>query len=297
MNERQSQDPDARAAGSQRDELRSRLHGMWSAVAEGWSEHADFIDDRGELVTERMLDLAAPAAGDHVLELACGPGGVGLAAAARVGAGGRVVLSDVAAEMTAIAARRAQAIGLDNVETRELDLDAIDQPDAEFDVVFCREGLMFATDHLGAAREIRRVLRPGGRFALAAWGPRERNPWLGILMDSVSAEFGAPIPPPGIPGPFALSEADRLTTVLGDAEFVDVSVTELEVPMRAASFGEWWTRTLALAGPLAKIVESQPADVVESIRARAREASAAYATADGFDFPGVTLLGSARRPG
>src|SRR5215211_3139627 len=187
---------------------------MWASVATGWAEHADFVDVRGQALTDRLLDLAAPQSGDRVLELACGPGGLGLAAAERVAPGGEVVLSDIASEMTQIAAKRAEALGLDNVTTVVLDIESIDQPDAAYDVVLCREGLMFAVDHGQAAREIRRVLRPGGRVALAVWGPRERNPWLGTVLDAVSAHVGAPIPPPGMPGPFSLSDAGELEALL-----------------------------------------------------------------------------------
>ena len=95
------------------------------------------------------------------------------------------------------------------------------------------------------------MLRPGGRVAIAVWGPRERNPWLGVVFDAVSAQIGAPVPPPGIPGPFSLDDADaarpRLLATPGSA---DVVVGELPVPLRAASFDEWWARTTALAGPL-----------------------------------------------
>lgn len=105
-----------------------------------------------------------------MLELACGAGGLGIAAAER---GHEVVLSDVAPEMTAIAAGRASGLP---VSTLVLDLDRIDQPDGSFDAVLCREGLMFAADHAGAAREIARVLAPGGRVAIAVWAARERNP-------------------------------------------------------------------------------------------------------------------------
>ncbi|MDX6566717.1 MAG: hypothetical protein QOE10_2379, partial [Gaiellales bacterium] len=63
------------------ERLRARVHGMWAAVATSWSEHASYVDARGAGVTARMLELAAPAAGERVLELACGPAGVGLAAA------------------------------------------------------------------------------------------------------------------------------------------------------------------------------------------------------------------------
>ena len=190
---------------------------MWGAVAHGWAEHAAWADARGAAVAEAMLELASLTPGDRVLELACGPGGAGLAAARRVAPGGEVVLSDVAAEMTAIAAARAEALGLSNVSTRDLDLERVDEPDHSYDAVLCREGLMFALEPDRGAREIRRILRPGGRVALTVWGPRDRNPWLGVVFDAVSAQLGTPIPPLGIPGPFSLADADCLAGLLSDA--------------------------------------------------------------------------------
>jgi SAM-dependent methyltransferase len=277
-------------------ELRGHLHGMWAAVAGPWADHAAFIDERSAELTARMLELSAPQPGERVLELACGPAGLGLEAARLVAPDGDVVLSDVAAAMTAIAAARAEAAGLGNVSTRELDLEEIAEPDGAYDVVLCREGLMFATDPSRAAGEIRRVLRPGGRAAIAVWGPRERNPWLGSVLDAVGAQLGAPMPPPGIPGPFALSDAARLGELLEGAGLSDVTVDEFPVPLRAASFEDWWARTSALAGPLAKVLGSLPEEARQAIRARVQEAVAPYETpGDGLDFPGVTLLATARR--
>ena len=216
------------------------------------------------------------------------------AAAERVAPGGEFVLSDIASEMTQIAAKRAEALGLDNVTTVVLDIESIDQPDAAYDVVLCREGLMFAVDHGQAAREIRRVLRPGGRVALAVWGPRERNPWLGAVLDSVSAQVGAPVPPPGIPGPFALDDAAVLETLLSDEGLADVSVGEVPVPLHVASFEEWWSRTIALAGPISKMLALLPEDAARALEARARKAVKPYETAGGLEFPGVSLVASAR---
>jgi enediyne biosynthesis protein CalE5 len=278
-----------------RDELRARLHGMWSAVAGGWAQHADYVDARAAGATEKLLALVELGTGDRVLELACGPGGLGLAVAPRV-APGEVVMSDVAPEMTAIAATRAEALGLTNVSTRDLDLEQIDEPDASFDVVLCREGLMFAADPARALREIARVLRPGGRVALAVWGPRERNPWLGLVMDAVSAQLGKPVPPPGVPGPFSLDDAGRLVTLLTEAKLGSVTVDELAVPLRASSFEDWWTRTSALAGPLATMLAALPDEAAQALRARARAAIRDYETPDGIELPGVTLVAGARRP-
>ena len=273
------------------------LHDMWASVAGSWGEHAAYVDARAERLTSAMLERSAPQPGDRVLELACGPGGLGLAAARLVAPGGHVVLSDVVAEMTSIAAARAESLGLDNVSTSVLDLDRIDQPDASYDVVLCREGLMFALDPAGAVREIGRVLRPGGRVAIAVWGPRARNPWLGSVLDAVSDHLGMPVPPPGIPGPFSLDDADALAALFGGDRFEAVVVDEVSTPMQVGSFEEWWSRTLSLAGPLTTMLAALPDDAVRAIRARAEAAVGAYETPSGFEFPGVSLLASGRRAG
>lgn len=277
------------------DERRERLHAMWASVAGAWAEHADYVDVRGAAVAEAMLDVAAVRAGERVVELACGPGGVGLAAARRVGPGGEVVVSDVAREMTAIASARARALGLANVSARALDLERIDEPDGSYDVALCREGLMFAPDPARATREILRVLRSGGRVAVTVWGPPERNPWLGLVLDAVGAQTGAPVPPPGVPGPFSLAGPGRVEGLLRDAGFADVAVGELPVPVRVASFDEWWARTTALAGPLARVLASLPDGAVEAVRTRLRGAVEPYEGPAGIEIPGLTLLASGRR--
>ena len=274
--------------------MRAHLHGQWTAVAPGWAAHADYLDARGAEVAERMIAVAGLAPGDRVLELACGPGGVGLAAAPRV-APGEVVMSDVAPGMTAIAAERAARRGLANVRVRERDLERIDEPDAAFDVVLCREGLMLVPEPARAAREIHRVLRPGGRVALTVWGPRARNPWLGLVFDAVGEQLGMPIPPPGAPGPFSLGDAGRVAALLRDAGLAEVSVTELPVPLRAASFEEWWTRTIALAGPLAARLASIPEAGRRALEERLRAAAAPFRSGEGLELPGVCLLATGRR--
>lgn len=271
--------------------VRAELHGMWASVAEAWDENAAFVDARGAHITARMVELARPHAGDRVLELACGAGGPGLESATLVAPDGEVVVSDVVTEMTAIAARRAAERGLANVTARVLDLEAIDEPDASYDVVHCREGLMLVPEPEQGAREIRRVLRPDGRAVVSVWGPRERNPWLALVFDAVAAQLGTPVPPPGRPHPFSLDDAGRLGRLLTDAGLANIVVEEVETPYRAASVDEWWARTAALAGPLARRLAALPAGAAAALRARATEAAEPYATADGLELPGVCLIG------
>lgn len=274
--------------GANADGLRAQLHGMWDSVAAGWAEHASFVNARGAALTRELLDLTRPAGGERVLELAAGAGDVGIAAARLVGPEGEVVISDVSGEMVAIARDRARETG--NVTTRVLDLEAIAERDESFDVVLCREGLMLVPEPRLAAREIHRVLRPGGRLALAVWGPRERNPWLAVVFDSVSAQLAVPTPPPGIPGPFSLDDPDVLEATLRGGGFAELQIHEVPAPYRATSAEEWWGRTAALAGPLAQKLAALPEPVADELRARAFGAIGAYETGTGLEIPGVSLV-------
>ena len=206
------------------------------------------------------------------------------------------MISDVAPEMTAIAAARAARAGLDNVSTRELDLERIDEPDGSYDVVLCREGLMLVPDPARAAREI------GASCArAAAWRSRSGGR---ASATRGSASCSTPSAPrsarrcrrPASPGPSRSRTPAGWRALLSDAGLADVAVGEQAAPLRAPSFEEWWTRTSALAGPLAKLLAALPEEAAAQIRANAREASARYETADGLEFPGLTLVASGRNP-
>jgi ubiquinone/menaquinone biosynthesis C-methylase UbiE len=261
---------------------------MWNAVAEHWGNHAAYIDAKGEGLNKVLLDNAAIRATDQVLELACGAGGLGMDAAAYAG---HVVITDVAEAMVAIAADRLSMRRIANATTAVRDIEDIAEPNATFDAVICREGFMFAVDPSAAFAEAQRVLRPGGRLSAAVWGPRERNPWLGLVMDAVSAQLDRPMPPPGMPGPFALSDATQLIALVRAAGFHDVEVTECDVPTRSPSFDDWYARTTALAGPLTNVLAMLDADATAELAARVRELVTPYEQSDGsLEFPGVSLV-------
>jgi hypothetical protein len=102
------------------------------------------------------------------------------------------------------------------------------------------------------------------------------------------------VPPPGVPGPFSVADSEQLARLFSDPTLADVVVSERSAPLRAGSFDEWWQRTCALAGPLAKVLASLPEEAARGLRARAREAVGAYETPAGIELPGVTLIASGR---
>jgi SAM-dependent methyltransferase len=268
---------------------------MWNGAASGWERNADAIDAHLAAATATLLDAARVQDGSAVLDVAAGPGGAGLAAAARVGPSGRVVLADVAPAMVEAAARRSEGMG--NVAVLVCDELDIDAPDGGFDAVLCRHGLMFVPEPADAVREAARVLRGGGRYATMTWDARAGNPWLGLVLDSVGEQFGVPFPPPGIPGPFSLDTPDRLAQVLAEGGLGDVDVVRVAAPMTLPSLEAWWARVPELAGPLAMALAGMEAEVRDAIRDRALAAGAAAARADGdgVRFDGSVLIGSGRR--
>jgi hypothetical protein len=114
------------------------------------------------------------------------------------------------------------------------------------------------------------------RSARNSAGPRHRP------ACQARSPWRVPTRSPGYFGPLTLSE---------------VVVSELSVPLRTASFEEWWTRTTALAGPLTTIIVQLPHHAVEGLRARAQEAIGPYTTQTGLEFPGVAMLAAAPRKG
>jgi SAM-dependent methyltransferase len=268
---------------------------MWDRAAPHWERQALFVDEQLAAATEALLDAAGIGAGDDVIEVAAGPGGVALAALERVGPDGSVTISDVAEGMVDVARRRLGERA--NVRFLVCDQASIPLADASSDAVISRHGLMFADDPVAAVGEAVRVLRPEGRFAAMTWARRADNPWLGIVLDSVGEQFGMPFPPPGIAGPFALDAPEELAGVLERGGLRDVVVSVADTPIPAASLDAWWERVPQLAGPLGAMLEAMDPETRDAIRDRAlaNARSVARPAGDGISLGGCSLVAAGRR--
>jgi SAM-dependent methyltransferase len=266
----------------------------WEEAASGWTRQQAAMREFSAPVSHWMIDAILPQPGERVLELAAGLGETGMLAAELVAPMGGVIVSDQAEAMLGGARERAVAQGLSNVEFRVLNAEWIDLPVASIDAVLCRWGYMLMADPLAALTDTRRVLRPGGRIALAVWDSVEHNPWA-LLPAQVLSERGLGTPSsPGTPGPFALGDGDRVVELLEQAGFAEIRLQTLELHRRHPSFEELWDSTLDLSRVFHDAVLGNPEPEIAEIHAALADLFMPYTAADGsLDIPGRTLVASA----
>lgn len=258
------------------DDPRDVLLDAWQEASTGWGRQADGVRDAAMPVSLWMLDHAGLLPGQTVLELAAGPGDTGFLAAERIKPGGRLISSDAVSGMLDVARDRAQELGVDNVEFKQLQLEWIDLPTASVDVILIKWALMLLLDPAAALRECRRVLKPGGRLLLAVWDAPELNQWATIPQRAL-VELGHVEPPAaGGPGMFALADHARLRGLLEDAGLFDIGVEPVAMPRRYPSLTSWIGETVDLSRTFRTAWTELSDEQRRALRARIAELAADY---------------------
>lgn len=269
----------------------------WSAVAAGWERQRPLFWEATRIVSERLVDLLDPTPGETILDLAAGPGDTGFLALPRVRPGGKLLTTDGAPEMLEAARRRAAelALGDGEVSFAVEDAVALSLGDASVDGVLCRWGLMLLADMGAGASEIARVLRPGGRAAIAVWADPAENDWMTAPGRS-AVELGlVERPDPESPGPFRLSPEGSLRSLLEGAG-LEVDVVE-DVPLtwRAPTLRDWWDVARDTSRSLALILGRITPAEAEAVRAGAERKLERYVEPDGtLAVPGLARVALAR---
>ena len=211
---------------------------QWQNAAAAWHRWTPTLDAWLGPVTEAMLDVAKLKVGDRVLDLGAGAGEPSLSAAQRVGPSGYVVATDISSNILEFAAQAARARGLTNLETRVMDGEKPDLPDATFDVVLSRLGLIYFPDREGALRSAHRMLKSGGSVVLAGFSTPEQNRFFSIPISVIRRRARLAPPAPGLPGPFSLGAPRMMEDSLRRAGFADSTATAVRTPLRLASAAE-----------------------------------------------------------
>ncbi len=273
---------------------RGEMLARWQRAATGWGKRADRVRQYGLPVSMWMIEHANLQPGQRVLELAAGPGDTGFLAAELIEPGGTLVSSDASDAMLELARRRAQTFGVRNVEFANLQLEWIDLPAAGVDAALCRWGVMLCVDPPAAVKEIRRILRPGGRVALAVWDLPERNPWATIPSRTL-IELGHSTPPdPSAPSMFALSEPGRLEALFEEAGFAEIEVDAVELDRTYEGVGALLEETHDLSMMFADVYDGLDDGGRREVAKTMASLAEPYMQADGaLLLPGRSRVGAA----
>ena len=220
----------------------------WDMVAEGYAETTMKLFSS---YIERALDLMDIRPGEHLADIACGPGTLSLAAAAR---GATVEALDFSPAMVGLLRNSIALRGLRGIAVTEGDGQNLPYAGATFDAAFSMFGLMFFPDRPRGHAELFRVLKPGGRVCVASWAPVDQSSLMVALYSAIQA-INPDMPNPE-PDMASLENPDVLKAELGAAGFGDVAVRRVSDSTEVTSAEAFWADMVRGAAPLRLLQES-----------------------------------------
>ena len=272
------------------DDYRHAIYEIAEAIAPTWERRRAEVEELSTPFREWMLRALGPQEGDTVLELAAGVGDTGFEAAAIVGETGRLMTTDVSPAMLEAARRRGAELGVANAGYRVMDAERIALDDNSVDGVLCRFGYMLMADPATALAETRRVLRPGGRLALAVWGTAEQNPFFVTIAVSLVQRGHLPLPePPPAPGPFSMASSERTEGLLRRAGFAEVRTEEVAGRFVASDADEYLSVIADTAGPIGLTLRGLAEPDRAAVNADVENSLRRFAADGGYELPCLAL--------
>lgn len=269
---------------------------QWSESAPYWEKHRETICKMFAPVTQALIEDAAITSRRAVLDVAMGPGEPALTIAEVVGPEGNVVGTDAVPAMVEAARREAHRRKLHDVSFEVAFADNLPFPADTFDAVVSRFGVMFFPSPFDSVREMLRVLKPGGRIAMAVWHYAERNPFHYTVAQVVERYADSPPPVPDSPDAFRFAKPGDLLAILSKAGATATRERLLQFSIRASiSVQDFWTlrseMSEKLRTKLARLSEPQLGELKREVI----EALNAYASEGVITFPAEILIVSGGR--
>ncbi|HMS35033.1 MAG TPA: class I SAM-dependent methyltransferase [Ignavibacteria bacterium] len=221
----------------------------WNKFSSGWKKWDELFMDFLKPMGDEIISMLDPKDTDIILDVASGTGEPGLTIANKLKFG-KVVVTDLAEEMLEIALENAQRRGISNIEIFPCDVSEMPFSNNTFDAISCRFGFMFFPDMLLAAKEMARVLKPGGRIATSVWNVPEKNFWITAILGTINKNMELPPPPPGAPGMFRCAEEGLISDIFHQAGLKNISVKEVAGKMNCRTADVYWNSMTEVAAPV-----------------------------------------------
>lgn len=199
---------------------------FWEEVAPVWLESERHVSQVGVRFGTAAMDQLRLASGQRVLDVGCGSGATTIELARRVGPEGTAVGIDISRSMVAAAVGRAETSGVANAEFVAADIQVSAFDESTYDAAFSQFGVMFFDDPPAAFTNVHRALTKNAPLTFSCWQNLFANEWMLVPGAAYLEATGTDpsFPGPDDPGPFSMSETDRITGVLTDAGFTEIDV-------------------------------------------------------------------------
>jgi len=245
--------------------------------------------------TEQMFNMAKLSVGDTVLDIGAGAGAQSLEAAGRVGGSGRVVATDIAADLLEIAAADARAVGFATLECRVMNAEELDFASDSFDAVISRNALMYIPDISRALNGVHRVMRSGGRFASIVWSTPDHNGFLSAFERTMTEHLRACGINMLMPDPFRFGQHGSLESLLVSAGLVNVRTRVVPAPWRLRSAEAALDFLRGNPSYLLRAAQELPESVLAAAWAEIRQKLQRYDSPSGFVAPGELVVVAAKK--
>lgn len=222
----------------------------WGAASRGYAEDVAPVLMRA--FTEPLVEQLAVDQSAEVLEVGAGSGILTEALFPRVKS---VMATDFAPKMIDVLRERLQAAGAANVQCKVMDGQALAFPDSSFDAAASSFALMFFPDRVKGFAELCRVVRPGGRVAVAGWAGPDRFESFGLFLAAMQSAFPDMPAPPSPPPVFSLSDLDVFKSEMEAAGFRDVKVEFVARELALPDFDGLWRMMTAGAPPVQALLD------------------------------------------
>ena len=246
-------------------QIREQQKEIWNRFSPGWKKWDDLTMNFLKPMGDEIIHLIKPKDADLVLDVASGTGEPGLTIASKL-RGGIVVVTDISEGMLEVARENATSRGIKNLEFTACDVSELPFPDNSFDAISCRFGFMFFPDMLLAAKEMFRVLKPGGRIAAAVWNVPEKNLWASSILGIISKNMQLLPPPPGAPGLFRCAKSGFVADLFEQAGLKNISETEVRGKLNIGNRKVYWNFMTEVAAPVVAALSNADCEMKIKIR-------------------------------
>lgn len=261
----------------------------WDQFSGGWKKWDDLIMNTVKPVGDALINNLDVKGSEKVLDVASGTGEPGLTLSTLL-PNGAVTGTDLSVQMVSIANENALKRSIQNYKSQPCDASHLPFNDNTFDDIVCRFGIMFFPDINKGLGEMARVLKEGGKIALAVWAVPEKNPFISLMASIIMNKLELPKPPDDSPGIFRCAQPGFTSRLLHEVGVKEITENNLTGFAAFESAEQYWDVMSDVAGPLMQALEKAPREMISEVRELVIAEAGNHANGGGILIPWEAII-------